>query len=287
MSLLVPFEGSSNFRTYYSNVNIRPVYQAAFGTSVTPGINNTMGSWTSLSLTATNACYGVKININNSAASNNARNLLVDIGIDPAGGTNYSVLLPYLSGCSAAPYGLNGGGHWYYFPIYIPAGSTVAARAQVNNATASTVSIAAWLFADPRYPEAIKYGHRCEAIGVATASSGGTAVTAGTTAEGSWTSLGNSTQNNFWWQVGFAINDSSMGGVAYACDLAADNNATTPKLLIVDAYYNNTSTEQLAGWPQLWPQNGTPVGSSITIYGRCQCSGTADSALSMIAYGVE
>jgi hypothetical protein len=68
--------------------------------------------------------------------------------------------------------------------------------------------------------------------------------------------------------------------------LSADNHATNPKYLIRDLPVISTSIEQLSQLPAIKPVMAEPVAAETTIYGRMQCSGTADSNLSMIAYGV-
>jgi hypothetical protein len=285
MSLYNTVIGQGDFRTVYSNVlTTRPT--AAFGTSIAPG-NNTMGTATALTLTATQACYAILVNINSGATSTAVRNMLVDIMYDAAGGTSYTTnLLPYLIGGCASPYNIFSGGIWYYFPIYIPSGATLAARAQVNNATVGTVRVAAWIFADPMHPAMMKYGQRCEAIGTVAASSQGTTITTvGTTSEGTWQSLGASTNQNFWWQCGMSINNGTITALMHHMDIAADNNAL-PKMLIQDILVNSSSTEQVSFACDGIAQNTGTIAAGTTIYGRAQCSGTVITGISMIAYGV-
>lgn len=256
---------------------------AAFGTSVTPGASNAMGSYSASMATLTKDCYYIVVNFNSGKFAGEARDILADIGIDPAGGTSYSVLLPNLLASNACDYDTFEGGIWYQFPIFIPSGSTIACRAQVNAATARTLRCAIWCMGGPTHPHLIRWGTRCEAIGVTTASSSGTAVTSGTTNEGAWTSLGTSANRNFYYQMGFGINDLSIVGNTYHLDLAADNNATTPKIIMRECVSNSNTNENLT---LVQPEGWMSVPASTTIYGRIQCDGTADSSLSMAAYGV-
>lgn len=272
------------FKTIYSNVyTTRPA--TAWGTSLTPG-QNSYPAYASLSTTATKECFGMMINIGSGASSTNNRDIIVKIGMDPAGGSSYADFISHLLGSASAPYGTLGGGHWYYFPVYVPSGATFAGTASVNNATVGTVRVALWLFADPVNPDGLKYGHRVETIGATTASSSGTAVTSGTASEGSWTSLGTSANTNFYWELGVGCNDGTMSALIYHAELSADNNATRPKILIPDVVIEASSTEQFSKNLQPALFTGDEVVAGATIYGRLQCSGTADSSLSMIAYGV-
>lgn len=283
----LPGNFSNSFKTFYSNVaSVRP-NTTLWGTSITPG-NNVMGTATSLGITCTTECYGILVCINGGASQNTVRNMLININMDPAGGTAYTtILLPYLIGSCAAPLGFGTGGIWYYFPIYIPAGATLAAQAQVNNATVGTVGVACWTFSNPTHPESLRYGYKCEAIGVVTASSQGTAVTPGTTSDGTWTSLGTSTQQNIWWQLGFSIANGTITSLVYAAELSADNSATKPRILINDVIVGTSTTEQItynSATAAMICSDSIALGTSI--YGRIQCSGTAVTGITMIAYGV-
>lgn len=279
----------NSFRTTYSNITgLRPSV-TNWGTSITPG-NNTKGTATGLGVTCTKACYGILVGFMNSTSSGNVRNGIADIVMDPAGGTTYTTtLLPNLiSGPAGFIGGASPGGFWYYFPIYIPADATLACQASVNNATVGTVACAVVAFADPVHPENLLYGHRCEAIGAVTASSQGTSVTPGTTSDGTWTSLGSSTQNNLYFTAGVTINNGTITAMHYTADLSADNDTTTPHFLARDISVNCTSLEQMS-FNALGAGVGhshEPVVSGTTIYGRMQASGTAVTGITMIAYGV-
>jgi len=284
--LLIPGAAVNSFETVYSNVKAVRPSTTAWGTNITPG-SNVVGTTTSLGVTATKACYAVSVLISNSATSGSIRNSLTNIMMDPAGGTTYTTnLIPNLmSGCAGPLGGASPGAIWYYFPLYVPAGATIAANAQANT-TLTAFPVAIWLFTDPTHPEAMHYGTKVEAIGAVTASSQGTAVTAGTTSDGAWTSLGNSTQVNFWWQQGFQISNGSITAMVYSQEISADNNATTPKTLSDDLIINTTSLEQMGYTnPTTYQRAFTAVASGTTIYARVQCSGTALTGTA-IAYGL-
>lgn len=259
---------------------------AAFGTSITPG-NNSYGSYTEIlsDASVTKDCYGILININSIGAATTAKDSLTTIGIDPTGGTSYTDFIPHLLSSCASTFAQGAGGHWYYFPLYIPAGTAIAAKGSVNNATVGTQRVAVWLYGAPLDPSSIIAGQGVEAIGAVTASSRGTTVTSGTTSEGSWTSLGATTKQCFAWQHGMGVNDSSMtsGGI-YTTDIGVGDGTNINIIEQDKRYFISSASEDLSG--VLTPEAYFPVASGQTIYGRMQCSGTADSALSMAAYGV-
>lgn len=262
-------------------VTTRPA--STWGTSITPG-NNSYGSYASLLSSLTYDCYFVKVQILAGATSNQARDLIVTIGIDPAGGTSYQTWIPDLLGSNASAGNIIGGGFLYYFPLYAPAGSQIAAKASVNNATVGTVRVMIQLFGQPSRPDAIWCGSSVEAVGIVSGSSRGTTVTPGTTSDGSWTSLGTTTQRCLFWQLGAGLNDAAMAGdVSFTCDLST-GDGTNQSPIITDVLMGTTALEQmaLANSPEGW--RDVPAGA--TIYGRMQGSGTAESNHSLAAYGV-
>lgn len=276
--MFVPF-GGLDFGWSVSNHTTRPA--AAMGTAVTPG-NNAMGSYTQLLAGLANDAYGVLININSNNVSAAARDTLINIGIDEAGGSSYAVKIPYLLGSCASQMDVLGG-IWYYFPLFVRAGSTIAAQASVNNATVGTLRVWSTFFGRPRNPAACKVGSYVEAIGAVSASSRGTLITPGTTADGAWTSLGATTKANWWWQTGMGVNDSTMSALLYALDLAVGSSGEMP--LITDQIWRSDATERHSNTPLLAGcERYVPAGT--TLYSRLQCSGTADSNTSVIAYGL-
>lgn len=226
------------------------------------------------------------INFHAVSVSTAARDCIADIGVDPAGGTSYTVLIPNLiCSCAGTLQLATSNGIDYLFPIKINSGSSIAVRFSVNNATVGTAKC--WIrgYGKPEHPELTRVGTVVEAIGVNTAASNGTAVTSGTTNEGSWTSLGTLTRQAWWWQMGIGVNDSTMtDGIIYHADLSA-GSAGGDMMIIEDQLVVSGSGEQWSFRPP--PGTGPKtIGGGATVYGRMQCSGTADSGLSMAAYAL-
>jgi hypothetical protein len=261
---------------------------AAWGTSVTPG-NNTMGTYAQV-LSAANVAkdvFGIYIQFNSNAVSAAARDTICDIGVDTAGGSSYTVLIPtLLASCAAPSIGATGSGLNYYFPLYIPAGSTVACRASVNNATVGTLRCGIRVVGAPRHRQNMHVGTKVIAYGISAGTSTGTAVTPGTSSEGSWTSLGTiaSGDNPWYWQYGVGINQGTITAVAYSGDLGI-GDGSNKAIVCEDRVWQGTTTEQ-------WYDNGSipshyQAAAGDIVYGRLQCSGTAVSGISMAAWGVK
>lgn len=282
MSLFVPY--GQDFQWYYSNALATRPSVTSMGTSVTPGTAPTFGAWTQVATTANiaNDVYGVAVCINNAATSATTRNILLDLGVDNAGGTNYLVKIPYLQGGNATTYGLGSSGIWYYFPLYINRGSSVAVRAMSNNTTAFNCLV--YFYGQPRRPDAIRAGSYVDAYGFNTSNAQGTAVTPGTTNEGTWTQLGTTTSSYWWWQCGFNVNDTTMSANILHADLAV-GNASFKKILFENQIWQTTAAEQTScNINTANAYNNSATGDIV--YGRLQCSGTADTGNAMIAYGL-
>lgn len=197
---------------------------AGLGTTVTANAAaNTKGATTQLISAAslTDNCYGLSLCFTRTNSAAGIVSFLVDIMYDPAGGTNWQILVPNLLVHQPS---LQRGGWWFYFPIYIPAGSSLGARCQ-SSTGASTVQVAARVYGKPSKPELIKYGHKVQALGVNTTTTRGTAFTPGTSALGSYSaSLGTLNFDAWWWQVGWTMTDTTSTMSGLLIDVAA--NAT-------------------------------------------------------------
>lgn len=284
MGLFVP--GGADFQWYYSNALATRPSTTSMGTSVTPGTAPTFGGWTQVATAANivNDVYGVAICINNGASTVTIRNILMDLGVDNAGGTTYLTKIPYLQGGNATTYGLGSSGIWYYFPLYINRGSSIAVRAMGTTTTAFNVMC--YFYGQPRRMDTVRAGSYVEAFGFNTATAAGTAVTPGTTNEGAWTQLGSAaTSSYWWWQCGFNVADTTMSANILHADLAAGASTTVNKILFENQVWQTTAAEQTScTFNVANAYNNVAVGDLI--FGRLQCSGTADTGNAMIAYGL-
>ncbi|WP_372810099.1 hypothetical protein [Litorivivens sp.] len=257
----------------------------AYGTLCTKA-TNAYGTWTSLISGASVAhdIYAVYININR-IGGGAASDTICNIGIDPAGGTSFTTLIPDLLCSAAAVYAasFNGasGGISYYFPIFIPAGSSVGAQFSTNGAVNNPYAMLT-LYGQPSRPDAINVGRWVDSYGITAASSSGTAVTPGTSSPGSWTSLGTPSRSGWYTQVGLGINDSTMAAEAYLCDLAA-GDASNKRILTEHNLFATDTLEQMGNCYRDEQCYGM-VTTSDTLYGRIQASATGNSNLSLAAY---
>lgn len=163
------------------------------GATVTPG-NNVASAWVDLYTTPLVGDYhAIEIVVYGIGASTLAKDALLDIGWDPAGGTNYgatpltlisNLLVSYASSVQGQ-FGLR-----FFIPVLIPSGATLGVRAQTNNATVGTAKVFANLYKAKRPKDAF-FGTQVISYGAVPASSCGTDITVGSTgALGTWTLIG-------------------------------------------------------------------------------------------------
>lgn len=283
--LFVPF-GADFQKIVSSHGTTRPA--ASFGAVVTPGASNVYGSYATILTGANNTddSYGILINANSNAVTTAARDTIMTIGLDAAGGTTFTTFIADLLVSCAGPYVAGKGcGIWYFFPVFIKAGSTIGAKASVNNATAGTLACNVRLLCQPRHPDAVRVGSFVDTFGIETSTSSGTAVTAGTTSEGAWTQLGSNATKAYWfWQLGFGMNNTVMGGVSLHGDLAI-GDGTNLKIAIQDELCATSTAEELSTH-KTSPDREAIAASGDGVYGRLQCSGASSTGRSMAAYGV-
>jgi hypothetical protein len=270
----------NNFAWSVTNATARPA--SGYGTAVSIGTNSkAQYGYTQLLSALARDVYAVMININSIASSGTASDTVIDIAVDPAGGTSYSIVIADLLGSCADTY-VATGGIWYYFPLFIKAGSTVAARgSQVGGGELSRIFFTG--YGSPKDRRLLRCGTKVTTYGIS--GSSGTAVTSGSTSEGSFVALsGAVTTRTWWWQVGMGCNNAAMAGGGYHADLVygdGTNNVT----LVENRLFVTSVAEAISAPPHLGLCNrDLPTGG--TLYGRLQCNTTPSTGLSMAAYGV-
>lgn len=255
---------------------------SANGVSVTPVITNGWGTAVQLHSATIADSYGIRININSIAAANSFRPSAIQIGIDEAGGTNYVYRITNLLCGGASSYTV-WGGIWYYFPMFIPKGSSIAVQARSSTATAFNVG--SILDMELRDPYSMRNGSFMEPLGVTlgAGTAAGVTNTPGTTADGAWTPIGTTTKRMWWWQVMLQHTTADTGWSAqtYHIDLAV-GNATTKDIIMTDVPAFDDASENFT-LPPHGAYYDVPAGS--TIYGRVQGSGTLDT-YTLAAYGM-
>lgn len=262
--------GLSAYNFTYDNWGANPA--STIGTSVVPGATNAEGSFTQIASSANIAadCYWIYLQIHTGATSAAAKNHLLDIGVDPAGGTSYTAVISNLQ-VGAAPALTVAGAREFVFPFFIKAGSSVAVRIQGSNGTAGTVRVAARFYGRPTRPEAVPVGRFSETLGTVT-NSRGQSFTPGNAADGTWVDLGTTTNAMWWWQVGYGIDNATITAEYTYIEVAWGDASN--KISMFKVMHGGTTGETcgLAAQTQMLAcaaYNPVPAGTHIYIRGRC------------------
>jgi hypothetical protein len=256
------------------------------GVSVTPGASNSEGSWTQIASSANIAqdVYDMIIQVGGGNTSTAAKNHLLDIGVDPAGGTSYTAVISNIA-CGASP-PVTTTHVSFRFPLWIKAGSSVAVRVQGSNSTAGTVRVAGVFYGMPTAPHLIRVGQYSETVATIS-SSNGTSFTPVSGSEGSWASMGATSKNCWWWQLGVQIDNGTITAMYVDVELGY-GSATVPIVIIADLRMAMYGTAEIIGVPSVHQLISgycdVPAGS--TLYVRGYSSAAVVSGFNATAIGI-
>jgi hypothetical protein len=258
----------------------RPV--AAMGTAITPA-QNAYGTYASMISggSLTDDVYEIEININTVGISAAARDCVVSLGLDPAGGTTYTSICDLLVG-PASPYNILGGGTWFKFPYFIRAGTSIGLAAAVNSATLTAINGFVRVKCRPSHPEQIMIGRYIDQFGVTFASSSGTALTEGGASEGAYVQVGAALTRPIWYlEFGYGCNNATMSAQLSEIDVAV-GDATNKLNVINGAAVTSNASEQQSKSAQ---GRYCVAATGALLYGRAQSS-AGNTGSSIALYGV-
>jgi hypothetical protein len=274
---------SSGYSYQVDNFGANP--SATPGTAVTPGTSSAEGSWTQLLTALAYDLHAFYLQAHaGSVASQNKMHLL-DLGIDPAGGSSYTAVLNNLAIGSADALA-NGLTHPFFFPLRLPAGATVAARVQGVNATATAVRVMIQGYGQPSGAHLLPVGTTSETIGTIT-STAGVSFTPGAAADGAWQALGTTTKRLWWWQGAFQINSNAISARQTYVDLGVGDATTKRTLCRMMAIATGAETiRETLGARLVWPANYCVVPAGSTLYVRGRTAGGSADVHNAVAIGV-
>lgn len=294
MSMYIP--PPAEFGTIITSVadGTQPSMTGTYGTTVAAGTSNAYGSYATVlsGATLTSDAYAIEVIISSAnPPSAIDRGTLVTLGFDPAGGTSFTGLggvtgneISHLlvSGCvqywTAASTG--GAGVRFYFPVFVKAGTSIGAKAQLSEGTTRNIYVAVKCYCNPSRP--VRAGSFVRTYGATTASSDGTAITQGGASEGAWTSLGTTSDNIWYIETGLGARSAAMADALSYSDVAI-GDGSNKRVVLQDLYYISTTAE----YGQKYGKSSVYVNapSGVTFYGRSQAS-AAQGTFSMAVYGV-
>jgi hypothetical protein len=274
MALMIPQKGVRRVEH-----NAGTVGSANFGTSVTTGAaSGTKGTAVQLIASTAFDAYWVTVMSHSYGASATASEGCLDI---LTGAATEEVLIPNLlmgyTGTATTGYIKK-----WDFPLYIPAGTRLAAQAAgVRTSTAFRVAI--YLYGGDGYP-AFRVGSKVTTYGVTVPN--GTAITPGASgAEGSWTQITASTsEDHFALYPSFQVaTDTTVSNLNLAVDIGL--GAATEEEIAQSYFYCTESSERMNGpWPSMPCFQDIPSGTRLVM--RASNSGVNDAAYNGALHGV-
>lgn len=269
MSLLIPAP-----RGYGQNRNYSGRPSTSWGTSLTASATpHTEGTVTSVIASTAYESNIIRVYIHGTRQAAVSTDALVNIYL----GTTHLLIANLFAGW-AAPMNNNFGAYFYEFPIRIPRGVQLSASLRALIAS-ETLSVVIQLLATN---EGHWAGAGVESVGAVTASSRGTTITPGTTAEGAFTSLGTTVKPFAYVYAATMSNvDVTMTGGWKGIDLGVGG-------VLVGGAENYVTGEE-SGERSFTPFSyGTwvQVAAGTALQARLQDSGTDAEAKSVIAWGV-
>lgn len=260
--------------------------------TTTPGttVSNPVGSantknttWTQLIASTSFDTHLILVHLSGSDAGSTNTSTLIDIGIGAA--ASESVLIPdLLAGYCPSASAAGGFPRHIILPLYIPAGSRLSARSQ-SVRTAGSTRVWVELLGGPRNP-GWWCGEQVIAYGITAASSIGTNVTqGGSSAEGSWTAIGTTSQDHkaVCLMVQGSNTDTVMQSAGQNWDVGIDTSSTS---ILGENFLTRTQTSETLGYYGLWLPiySNIPSGTALAVRGSSTV-GTPD-VIDVALYGV-
>lgn len=259
-----------------------PTTSGTMGTLVTPA-QNSFGSYVTI-IAAADVDYDVwewEVRLSQVFAAGNARNTVMRVGVDPAGGTSFTKVVDLFCGSPGPAYNLP---CTFCFPHRIAAGSTIGVALSVNHSTLTAARAQAIIRGRPTRPEIVRVGKYFEEVGLTLASSSGTAVVQGTTSEGDWTDIGTLTRPCWTWRLGMGVNNAAQNQSIVHMDMAIGDASN--KRMVFQNYGALMNSNEDSYHYRTSESGNCEADDGEHVYVRAQSSATADANFSMFAVGV-
>ena len=273
MALIIP---PFKFNNEIDNLTGTPSGTGVFGTSFSTSASaNADGTAVSvLSALAFDVHYLViSIGGINGAAAD--AECLLDILVDPAGGTSWSGLINDLvCGMSVTPSATAASTCVYNFPIFIKSGTSIGVRARsAHTSQISTGRVVIWAYGNPSEPDLWWCGSQVESLGINAATSKGTDVTPGNTgAYGSWTTIVTSTAPYGALQFQMNGTDGTAANLGYYFQVGVGSAQLQGSPTIARVLTTSEVGPHTGPFSPIWCD--IPSGTVLQIRGTC--SGTAE-----------
>lgn len=214
-----------------------------------------------------------------------SRQMLMDIGVDPAGGTDYKWVINNLVVGGAPAVTGTGSGHRFSLPFYFKSGSAVACRTQCSQASI-TADVMASFYGKPSNPEAVFAGSYSETLGSVTNSSG-QSFTPGNAAYGNWADLGATSRDLWWWQLGYQVDNATITAEYVYVELAWGNEIVKNRIMRhMEGGTTSETNADILGTNRSWAACCCRVPAGSNIYVRGRCNNAPDTGYNALATGI-
>ncbi len=246
------------------------------GVTVTgDGTAHVKGAWVQLLSALAFDGYFLQVSIRGTRASATDTSALLDIGVDPAGGTSYTVVVPNIAAGSRVDV-INSNPIFADFsiPVYIPSGSTVAARIQ---SVITTITAEVAVVVEGGHPTGNPIPVQGLVVDYGTNTSASTVVgltNASANVEGAWTQIvASTTHPHRGLSVGLQLISAFAANAFNLIDIGI-GASSSEVALIEDIALLTSSFEQIKGtFPSgVWIERPIPEGSRLSA--RAQSSTT-------------
>jgi hypothetical protein len=290
MALVLP--NGPSFGRWSDNIASPSSDGIDYGTGVTPGTSSVDGSAVEILPALAHDCEYLVLAISGFAISGNDSSALLDILVDPAGGTSWATLISdLLAGYTSfmeidAASGNFGIPLMYHFPIWIPAGTSIGAQARfaAGSTPAAAPRVVVFAAGGNKHPASWWCGQKVETVGnFNAASSRGQTHTAGASGSfSSWASLGSATASRAG-AAQFAVQGPGSGAVVgkvYRFEFGAGSNRIGPPV------YRGMGGQEVG--THFFPGPvfcDIPAGTQMQVRGACGV--TSPQTLDVAAYLVQ
>lgn len=237
-------------------------------------VANTDGNPVTVLSALSHDCEYMIVHVNNSRATSADSSMLMDILVDYAGGTSWTELIAdLLVGFADMTQGGTPSPREYHFPIWLPAGTSIGARARCAHTALITPRVVMQVGGGNANPESWWCGQKVATVGTFTAASSvGQTHTPGISgAFSSWTSLGSTLANAAgavqWAAQGFGSLFNGNG--TYRWQFGVGSNQVGPELL-----QTITSTSRVGTIPRAPVFYSFPAGAQLQVRGANLSTGT-------------
>lgn len=242
------------------------------------GTINTLSSWTDLTTSCPYDADGFLFSFANTTSNVSC---LIDIGIDPSGGTSFQIIAPQLLWASHQLRTND----WFHVPVTIPAGSRVAVRHQSSTAPTDVRCaihlITAGSWAKPTVSKVV-------AIGANTATSSGVQLDPGGSSQtypGSFTTIGTAPNDlcALCVKIG-GINNTAPTNTSFALEIAV---GAGPDIIMEQLRFASGSTGDNYGpLSDFWLPVSVPSGATLAAKAKCASVDATDRLFKAVLYGL-